>query len=153
AVSGVKVPAVNVDRARVVAEVSGRDLLSPLRSETDPIDVHAIVEGNRTFVGTGSAAIAVEKGALDAKAPIARLFEPARKPISAKIALGVGAVNLEGRGLAVEGAKIDVDARSTDPRRGGALDSKATVAVRAKTVSTPEASLEDARIRLTADAS
>jgi hypothetical protein len=152
AVRAVAVPSLKVDRARVLAEIAGRDLFSPLRPETDPIDVHAVVEGNRIGVGTGTTGIAIEKLALDAKAALDRLLEPARRPIAAKIGLGVGALRIDGRGIAVERARVGVDARSTDPRGPGAIDAKATVSLEAKRLSTPQASLEDPRISLIADA-
>ncbi|MBI4818842.1 MAG: hypothetical protein HY791_21405 [Deltaproteobacteria bacterium] len=140
------VPGARLGKLGLRARAAGLDVLDPERPENSPIVANLSLSAEGVSAKTGTTTAEVSSAKVDLWAELDRLLAPARKPIRARVDVGISDAKLPGLRLA--GVSAHLGATTTDPRSGqpvtadvaliAALDS---AAVRGLVTSRPHVSM------------
>lgn len=143
---GIVVPGTTVAQVDLQSSVKGSSLVTPGRSEPEPIQTSVELQVAGVRVTQEKGALEVPRLELGLKAELDRLLEPTEAPIEGRLQLRLPSYR-DPTGNVVTGARLSGPVALSDPRRPY-FDVQADLQLEVAGIQTPAAQVEGLRLRL-----
>lgn len=145
--TGIATPQATVARVKATTELEGLEAFAAEREASlAPVVARLGLEVDGVRAGSGTTAIDVSGVAMTVDAELDHVLTPASEPIAVKLGLDVGHVAMAG-GTDVRRLHVDGTSSVTDPRTGRPLAARSDLVMTIGAASTPQADLEELRVR------